>query len=317
MANAELVSGVSSYLLYGAETTFGVAAGTIASNFGLVQSFSPSMNNTLIKARGFVGSTSGGRDIAQIVGGKFESSFSVDLIPLNWDWLQYVIGTRAGTGTVADPFIYTGSNTLTSLTVSNCLNNATTDREELYLGCMVNSCTIKASVGEAVTATLDFVNADLDKDATITANVALTDVLPYTFAGGSIEIPNASAIPNIIDSVEITVTNNTSLIYGVGSRVGQSKAEGAREYSIKFTVNYLDETLIDLFLGSATGPTNPTESATLAVRFDNADATRYIDFVFAEAVFDTMGETNNLNEIIKEDLTATTKTVTVTEAQTA
>ena len=275
------------------------------------------MNNNTIKSRGFIGSTSGGRDIAQLVGGKFESSFSVELTPLYWDWLQYVIGTRTGAGTVASPYVYTGSNTLTSLTVSSSIDNVTTDREEAYLGSMINSVTIKAAVGEAVTTTIEFVNADLDKDSTIPSKVALTDKLPYTFAGGSIEIPNASAIPNVIDSVEITITNNISIVYGLGSRVGQSKIEGARDYSIKFTVNYIDETLIDFFLGSATGPTNPTENVTLAVRFDNADAVRYIDFIFAEVVIDQMSETLNLNEIIKEDHTAVAKTLSVTEVQTA
>jgi len=275
------------------------------------------MNNNMIKSRGFAGSTSGGRDIAQLVGGKFESGFSVEVTPLFWDWLQYAVGTRTGAGTVVSPYIYTGSDTLTSLTVSNCLNNVTTDREELYLGSMINSVTIKAAVGEAVTATIEFVNADLDKDSTLPAKVALTDVLPYTFVGGSIELPDASAIPNIIDSIEMTITNNVSIIYGMGSRVGQSKVEGSRDYSIKFTVNYIDETLIDFFLGSATGPTNPTENATLAVKFDSVDTVREIDFVFSEVVLEQMSETLNQNEIVKEDHTAVAKSLVVTEVQTA
>lgn len=315
MANSELVSGVSTYLLYGAEATFGTAV-TVDKQFGLVSSFSPSMNNNVIKSRGFTGSTSGGRDIAQLVGGRFEASFSLEFTPLNFDWLQYVIGSRSGAGTGASPYVYTGSNTLTSLSVSHNFNNATTDREEKYLGCMVNSCTIKASVGEPVTCTLDFVAADIDKDSTLPSNIALTDVLPYTFAGGSIEIPNASAVPNIIDSVEITITNNTNIIYGLGSRVGQSKAEGARDYAIKFTVKYVDETLINLFLGNAAGPVQPTESATLAVRFDNADGTRYVDFVFAESMMEQMSETANVNEIASEDHTAVAKSLTVNERQT-
>ena len=317
MANSELISGVGSFLLYGAETTFGTAAGTIDQQFGLVSSFTPNLNNNIIKARGFVGSTSGGRDVAQFVGGKFEQGFSVELTPLNWDWLQYVLGSRSGAGTVASPYVHTGANSLTSLTVSHNLDNVTTDREELYLGSMINSVTIKAAVGEPVTATIEFVGADLDKDSTIQSNVAITDVIPYTFAGGSIEIPNASAIPNVIDSVEITITNNVNIVYGIGSRVGQSKVEGARDYSVKFTVNYIDDTLIDLFLGSGTGPTNPTESATFAVRFDNSDGVRYVDFIFAESVMESMSETANINEILKEDHTATAKTLTVNEVQTA
>ena len=310
------MAGVDTYLIYGDEATFG-SAGTVDTSFGLVSSFTPNRNNSLIKTRGFVGSSSGGRDIAQIVGGKFECGGSIELTPLYWDWLEYLLGSKAGSGTVADPYIYTGANTLTSLTISHNFNNVTTDKEEAFLGSIINSVTIKASVGENVTATIDFISADLDVDTTISSNVALTDKLPYTFAGGSIEIPNASAISNIIDSIEITISNNAEIIYGMGSRVGQAYKLGARDYSVKFTVNYVDNALLTLLLGSATGPTNPTESATLAVRFDNADSTRYVDFVFSEVVIDTQSDKADLNELVKEDLVAVAKTLSITEVQTA
>jgi hypothetical protein len=316
MVNRELNAGTDSYLLYGAESTYGTAA-TVDKIFGLVKSFTPTLNNTLIKSRGFAGSTSGGRDVVKVTGGKFEGSFSVELEPLNFDWLQYVLGSRTGSGTIASPYAYAGSNTLSSLTVSNCLNNVTTDREMAYLGCVFNSVTIKAAVGEPMTATMEFLAADVDKDSTIPSNVAITDVLPYTFAGGSIEIPNDAAIPNIIDSVEFSITNNTKLIHGLGSRVGRRKSEGERDYQIKVTVKYVDETLINLFLGNASGPTNPTESATVAVRFDNADAVRYVDFIFTGATIDTYSETNNLNEMIVEEHTFIARTLAVNEVQTA
>ena len=131
MVNQELVAGVSSYLLYGTESTYGTA-GTVNKKFGVVTKFTPTGTRGVTARYGFSGSDGGGRESMKLIAGKYESSFSVDIEPQFWDWLQYVMGSKTGTGTGADPFIYTVSATTTSLTISNCLNNVTTDREELY-----------------------------------------------------------------------------------------------------------------------------------------------------------------------------------------
>ena len=316
MANIEKVAGVQSYFLYGDEATYGTA-GTVDKHFGLVTTPRPSLKNNLLISRGFKGSSSGGRNAAKVVGGKFEVGVGIDFEPQVWEWLEYVLGgTRTGAGTGASPYSYPESDTLTSLTLSHNIENDTTDREMSYLGCIVDQCTIKCSVGEKVTVSLDFLGADVDKDSTLATNTALDTSDPFTFAGGSIELPDGASLPNIIDSVEISIKNTAEIKYGLGSRVGQRAIVKAREYQVKFTVNYIDETLIDLFLGSATGVTSPTRSATLAVKFVNG-ANKLIDFVFTGATLDMWDEGATINEAITEDVVAICESLTVSEQTTA
>ena len=66
-------AGIDSWCLYGAETTYGTAATTIATHFGIVQSVSPSSRRNLVQVRGFVGSTTSGRNMIKALGGKFET----------------------------------------------------------------------------------------------------------------------------------------------------------------------------------------------------------------------------------------------------
>jgi hypothetical protein len=316
MANTEKVAGVDSYLLYGTESTYGTA-GTINATFGLVQSFSPSSKNNYIKMRGFSDGTNNGRDVSHVVAGKFEAGLSVELIPVSFEWLEYVLGgVVTGSGTSGSPYVYTGSSSATSLTLSHSIDNDTTDREELFLGCIINSVTIKAAVGEVATVTLDVISGDVDKDASIPSKVAVASLDPYTFVGGSIEIPNGSAISQIIDSVEITINNNAEILYGLGSRVGQKPNFKARDYTVKFTLKYLDETFVDYFLGSATGPsagTGPVPQATIDLRFDNR-ATHFVSFVFSGCYLDEYSMGISLNDIMTEDITYFAKSLSVSEA---
>ncbi|MFZ5988882.1 MAG: phage tail tube protein [Bacillota bacterium] len=314
MANAEKIGGVNTYVLYGDESTYGTA-GTVDTHFGLIQSFTPSQKNNLIKHRGFVNSASGGRDIARVSAGKYEAALSLEFQPIIWTWLEYVLGSRSGSGTIASPYIYLGSNQPTSMTIAHEIDNVTTDREEAFLGCIVNSCTIKASVGEPVSVSLDILSADMDKDATITANVALSTLNPFTFVSGSIEIPNGVAISNIIDSIEITINNNAEIAYSVGSRIGKKPIFKARDYTVKFTLKYLDDTFIEKFLGSASGPTvtaTPTEDATIALKFENNNA-HYVDMVFYSCRIDEFADPANLNEMLTEDITYSAMTAQINE----
>lgn len=314
MVNNELIAGVNSYLNYGVESTYGTAA-TLNKNFGgLITSFSPSMKNNLSKLRGFQDGSNNGRDVSHVLAQKFEASLSLEMTPLNWYWLEYVLGSVSGAGSVASPFVYAGANTPSSLSIGHALNNVTTDREETYLGCVINSVTIKAAVGEPVTISMEILSGDIDKDASLTSAVALPALTPFTFSGATIEIPNASAISNIIDSVEITITNNVEIKYGLGARIGKRPNFKERDYAVKFTVKYLDEALIEKFLGASAGPiaTTPAADATLAIRFQNS-ATHFVDFVFSSGYIEDFSEGNGLNEMITEDITYVAKSLSVTE----
>ncbi len=306
------VSGVDSYLLYGEETTF--ADGTAPTNhFGIVKSVNPTSRRNLMKHYGMKGSSSGGKNWIKVTGGRFEGSMTVEFEPQVWTWLQQVLmNDRTGSGTSGDPYSYTEGNTLKTVSISHALDKTTTDRESKYGGCIINSCTIKATQGEPITVSLDIMHGNEDKDASLVSNQNLSTSTPYTFVGGTLEYPDTNALSHTIDSAEITITNNGEFRYGLGAYEAVAGVTKTREYIIKITIDQYDEEFIDDFLGSATAVSAPTTAATMALKFTDG-ANKYVDFVFTSVYIDEFGVGATANEVLTEDITFTAQSLVVGE----
>ena len=79
MVNTEKTSGADSYLLYGVETTFGIAASTIDQHLGLVQTANVGKINRNIQFnRGLKGTTTGGQEVAKYTLGTADTGFSAE-----------------------------------------------------------------------------------------------------------------------------------------------------------------------------------------------------------------------------------------------
>jgi hypothetical protein len=314
MANSEAISGVNSYVLYGEETTYNTAV-AVTKHLGLVTSFKSSIANNLVENRGFVGSTTGGRDIVSYSPGKLDISGSIDFNVQNWAFMEYVLGAVSG----GDPYTYTGANIPPSITIAHNTDNpgaASTDLEETYSGTVIESATIKTSVGEPVTCSLEFKSSKVVIDTTLSSAVALSSEDVYNFTGGSIALPSGSPLSNIIDSVDVSIKNNQEILYGVGSRLGVNALPKERNYSIKISLKYLDNDLITAALG-ATTPTatgTPTEYATLVLTFASGD--RSMTMTFSGVPISDFAKAAELNEVIGEDITLTAKTLSAVEDNT-
>ena len=315
MAQSEGVSGVDSYLLYGEESTYNTAV-TADTHFGLIKSFSPRTTNSNNYTRGFVGTTTGGRNVAKVVPGRVENDVSFEMDVTHWDWLEFVLGSVSGVG----PYVYAEDDNPSSLTLSRSIVNpggSATDRDEQWTGAVIDSVTIKATVGEPVSVSVTLKSSGHLFDTTVQSAVALPSVDVFNFSGASIELPNASALTNIIDSVEITISNNYEILYGLGDRRGQNAKARARDYKIKFTVKYLDNDLLQAMLGAAspTATTNPTEYATMEVNF--ALGGKSCAFLFSTVTFDNLAGKEDVNEIIGEDIEATAVSCAITDDRSA
>ncbi len=171
-------------------------------------------------------------------------------------------------------------------------------------------------MGEPVVVTLELVGADVDQDTTLANPVALDTNDPYHFSGSAIEWPNASAISNIIDSFEVTITNNVEVLYGLGSYVGKNAKAKAREYSLRMSLKTYDNTFSDDFLGNATDVSAPTEVAT--VEFNLTGGTNHTaDFLFTAVTLDEWSTPETLGEIVPEEMTGIAESLVVTEQQSA
>ncbi|KKM97738.1 hypothetical protein LCGC14_1165020 [marine sediment metagenome] len=313
-ANTEAIAGVHSYLLYGKESTYNNAV-AVTTHLGLVTNFRPSITNNMQSHRGFKGDTTGGRDVVKWTPGVLEYAFGIDFKVTNWAFLELVMGGKAG----SDPWTYTGSVSQPSFTFAHNIDNpgaASTDQEDTFSGSLAENCIIKTSVGEAVTATMDLRAAKNVIDTTITGVVGLPNEDVYNFTGGNIELPAATPISNIIDSVEISIKNKLDMLVGVGSRLVQNGIGSERDYMIKFTVKYLDNALITAAQG-ATTPTatgGPTEYATIELNF--ANGSRSAVFTFSLCPLDQFAQLAELNNPISEDVTILGATLSVVEDNT-
>jgi len=307
--NSEAIGGVHSYLLYGKETTFGTAVATNL-HLGLLTSFRSSIANNLEEHRGFRGTTTGGREIVKYTSGKLDLKFNVDMKVTNWKFLEFVMGTVAGS---SNPYTYTLAAIPPSLTVASNIDNpgptTPADLEETFSGSVVNSCSIKSSVGQPVTSSLEFLSALCVVDTTLSAAVALPDEGVYNFTGGSIELPSGTALTNV------TISNNFELLYGVGSRLARKGLPKQVDYKIKITLKYLDNALVTAALGATTpvAAGGPTEYATLKLTF--ADASRNAVFTFSKVPMTDFARAIEINTPIGEDISLTAATLSVAETR--
>ena len=376
-------AGIDTYTLYGTETTYGTKASTIASHFGIVQSVTPSNRNNLLQQRGFRGTTTGGRELIKSLGGKYETTVSIEFQPQHCDWLKHVMGTRTGAGTSTSKYVYTtkitsittsrtenklvdtgttfdtgpslinakvynttdstyarvtavdDANTLsisadimaseesytliidnlTPLTITTNKELGSNTRHLVYLGGKINSCTIRSSFGEVVTISIEVFSSNTAQDTILETPIALDAADVYTFEGSAVEWPNATPITNVIDSFELTITNNIEVLYGLGSRTGQKSKEKAREYGLRLTMKTEDNTYSTAFLGSATAVTTPTEVATVEFNFSGG-TNHTANFLFSSVTLDEWSDPETLAEVVPEELSGIAESLVVTEQQT-
>lgn len=314
MANSEMVAGRDSYVLYGAESTYGTAVSAASAWQGLIASANFDVDRQVVEHRGFAGTATGaGRIVNEFTTSTLSVRASIDFKAQRFDWLQYLLhGTRTGAGTSGNPYIYPIGTSVKSLTVTEEINNVTTDSQRTFAGMVVNSGNLRCSVGEVVNVSLELLGGKLSKDTSVgTIQPNLTDDL-YNFSGGTIEMPDATSIGNVIDSVDISINNNAEILYGFNTE-GQNALLKALNLNVRFTLKYLDDDQMDRLMGSSTAITTQTP-VTLSLKFTRAGG-QYVDFVFTDVVISKINTGHNLNEFVIEDVDNIASTLSVTEVQ--
>lgn len=314
MADGELIGGVDSYALYGAESTYGTAV-TTDTWFGLTQSVQPRFNRNLKRIDAQAGANGGGQESAAYLSGILGGDLSVTFKPVTFDHLQYIMGARSGAGSGASPYSYTRTNKPSSLTISANYNNDTNDEELIFEGCTATRYQLRMGENEEPSCTMDFSFEDCNPDTTLATNQNLPSGDPYNFDGVTIEAPNGSAINNIGESVTISIERELRLRYGF-SLTPQSYGYGRITYRINLRLKYIDKEWLEKFLGANTGFTTLDSYATLAVRATNG-ANKYVDFVFSNVYIPDYARGDDYGTDITEDVTLEAKSLVVGEQQTS
>ena len=231
----------------------------------------------------------------------------------NGNFFYGLLGTlvEGGGGGPTYTHTYTEADTLPSFSVDNSVEMGTNDMVSAYLGCMVNTCTITSSVNETVKVSLDcFYKTETLGTSGVFTHVAETEG-SFTFAQGTLEIPNGTAIATV-QTFELTLTNNLEYIFGLASRFAATGLGKQREFNFRLTAAFNDVTkLLTYFLdgtNTATAPdaATPTPHATMELTFTNSGAGALLESIvllFANVYFDEETLPQSVNEVIKEDIT--------------
>lgn len=301
---------VISYLAYGWESTFGTASSTITNAFGHgVRITGLNRKNNIEKVF-----SCGYRNAQKLAVKRYEGALSVEFILANPWFLRGVVGAASTTGSNPYTHTFAEDDTLESMTIENNISTAAVRRAQL-LGAKIANTTISSAVGELVRVRTDMPFAN-EAFATTSTSVVADSFDLFTFAQGSIEMPNGSTLA-MVQNMECTISNSPEPIWGQGSRFAQESPVKQRDYSANITMALqASADLLEDFYGGATGPQAiPAETATMELNFTNSltgTNERRISLLFTGVQFDDENLPQDPTQVIMEDVSLMMRSCTVT-----
>ena len=206
----------------------------------------------------------GSQDVQQSIAKTFKGSWGVEFIYSDPWWLRAILG-GIPTTTGSAPYVHTWttanygiSTQQTSLSILYGFD-LDTDSEQVLTGSIANNASITCAVGEPIRVRLDGWFSGIDKDTSLAGATAPVEQ-PLTFAHGTFELPDGTAITDV-QSVELSWARNNDPVYAIGSRFPQTNVAKAREWNIRVSSTYeQDSDFWDKLLGASSGPdSNPLE----------------------------------------------------------
>lgn len=270
-------TGSSGYLQYGKESTFAGGA-TQTRVFGLEQKISGvtwKNNQIPLTALNDI-------EIQCYAYGRNEGSASVEFVVSN-PWFFDIILDAVDTSGSGSDYTHIWNSDKTALTADNTgvviphtmhiehgLDGETGDVVRNMKGVIINSLTLKASLGETVKATAELAWGNEDAvGTTLDSSIAVDDIkFPYTFAHATLELPDATVVAQL-QEFEVNFNLNTELLYGMGSADAVSAFRKIFEMTGKFKAATVDKTQIDRVFDAADGTTANTGIATLQITLTN------------------------------------------------
>lgn len=214
--------------------------------------------------------------------GTTRGSLGVDFVLSNPWILGTVFDNRCTTDLVIcmTPAIhvYTVSSKLRrSISVEIGSEQGATDITRRLLGGVVNSISLRSTIGEVVRGSVDISYSDEDECAVTIDATPGTDTcnFPYTFAYG-ILTTTAGTIAEI-QSFDITLNQNSDLLYTHNTSIAVEAYRKLFEITGSFTASYLDDEMIRTLYSQAhssagagvDGETFAREETTLTLTFSN------------------------------------------------
>lgn len=302
------VTGALSSLQYKEESSFKtVNAADTAKVFGRGQKLS-SVN---IKQNLELIYELGQRTAAKGVFKQFEGTLSAEWILANPWFLRFLMGTL--TTTQNDPVAglhkhaYTKANTLPTMQIEAGID-LSTDVVRKFSGCVLNSITLSGAVNDLIKVRGDFMFAKEETTGTTFTSATVDSFDPFTFEHATLELPDGTVIAEV-QSVELTVTNNVQMIWGLGDKEATAFVPQALDLSGRINVTFKNATILDYVK-------NRAEIADMELLIQNqgtdTTSTRRFKFVGTGILFDEHSTGYEPNVLILEDVPIRMREITIT-----
>lgn len=275
-------TGAFAYLEYGYENVAFNTAGTVLDAvFGLEQKISgwTYTNNkiTLAQLNSVFPKT--------YAYGQTQGSLTIDWVMSNPWWLKSVFDNRVFAAASPDTSTFSIVDKLvSSFTVEIGIDQqggpgTGSDIVRTLAGCIMNSVSIKSSIGELARVSGDIAYASDTSTSVLDATIAEEDVglavdehIPFTFAHGSLDFPDGTTIAELQD-VDLTLNQNSELLWGHGSNIAVDAFRRLFEITGRFSATYVDQSELNKVYAQTgvNGTTQASEQPTITLTFDNGE----------------------------------------------
>jgi len=260
--------GYKTSVQYGTETAYGTGATTSVAIEGKIQTATVNSTNNLIRLNGL----GEGRNETFVGFGNFECTWSMEIELASFNFLQYAIGPRSGSGTAIAPYYleeadfrgYTGT-TLASFGMELAALDYTggTHNVDVLSGCVINTVGLQLNVGQTLKCSIEGYAKKPTSGTSATAYTPDT-TKPWIFSQGVFKW-NGTTVARVTNAT-INISNNYDPDTGreLGSRFPTEMEPGLRKYDWTITVKMTSAvatTLRDDFYGIANTPSDGVISA--------------------------------------------------------
>lgn len=233
--------GLDYNLNIGVETTYGTFASSMQAIGGDVISFDPLFDQEEM----LVTPVTNRNEAQDAYHGKAVYGYDLEFLIRDFEFLVWAMGAE-GAVTGTDPYTHplTLANKLPSLSLE-AIPESDVGESWKFTGGKINDLTIKAVVGEHVTATMNVLTKKPTPEASPSAVETLNSSTLFKFSGMTITV-NSESYEDAAESIEFALANNLEQKHGLSSVDVQQIVEGRRALLVTLDARVVDQTLLKL-----------------------------------------------------------------------
>ena len=253
----------NAYALIGQESTWGTPV-TADRDIGIIQNITATSRNNIIKAFGL-----SDRNVAKLVTGKFDVGLDGEIQFQHGRLLEYTLGSVGHVETTGDwKHTFTEADETPSFTLEDGFNG-TTDVVLTYAGCKIANTTIALAVDGILTQRFTGIAKTVATGTSASSGVVSALPVFHSLTG---ELKLETVALGKVQSFDVTINNNTEIVFELGNRFGAEAISKNREYDFTFSMAFesLDE--YNEFLGQANSPIT-TEVTPVTIEFKASNGT--------------------------------------------